>query len=1248
MSMTSAGHGKLGLVAPIRPFREFIEEAAGSKLLLAELRGGRVVESWSAYSGATYVAAVGYSFGGFLRDIVGVRTGADTGPGLTRVDSIALCVSTPGSYYYDPAPTQTTNGVWDDGTNWDDGGYWDDVLVLYVHLEDGSNPNATVVISELGFYFANVGIVHPALSDDRLSGIGSFESWTDVNTPDDWSVTESTWEVKQDTADYVDGASAVKLIGTSSGSASVYVNALPLVSGAVYRLCGEYKTEGDGAATIEVSAAGGATQTAQSDGRTYATSSPVSLPGAGAEWRRFAFDFIAVGSSRLRLGGSGTSGSVRFDKIELRRVWRYVPYEARLASSSVPAASTGSNDIFFGGKRIGTGNISLMNHDGKVEKLLGQLDWSGREVRTFFGGIFRDGNEILVDDYRRTFTGLIQGISADDKKATLQLQDARVLFNVTLPPRVYDDTIYSEMDFTQVGKPRPLWFGVKGNITPTRIGVTANGYGIYEVADCALSPDGIHAISDVHFYESKDAADAQDFTRVISNDASGSHAGELPYYLSSPLGVDISFNVSANATIAGRNNIYKSAGATAWDGGAYSTGRTVTGAQNSYIEGTVGGPSADSNLRLALGYRSSLTTPYDPATSAYAIWLDGAGTGFYHVFIGGVDTYTSTVQPARGDRVRIQMKDGVVTFWVNRNLIYTSVVAPGAGTTYYVSAMLGKATVLWGGVQLYRQSDLRYSVDLANGQFTVLADVGPYRVAADANSFTASHTGSNELQARIPAGLYTAGDLAMVAGAALACADPTSGHNPWTIKGTYNQTTHLTTLEQTSSTFTLEVNSGTWKGLFKSLGFTGPNRAAALTHTSDTPIFTDVDKQHIVRVYGTGFKDDASGTYTGVAGAPIEAGADILRVLATLYMPPVSVDDTSFTFARGRAPEALAVYLNKATSTKEILDTLEFSNIANIVLDGEGKLFYLVYVGDVPDGITDLFDRDFLSFDVDSGVTDVYTAVKVLFDQDPTTGDFTARSATSSQTAIRFGRPDVREFKTYLVNDDNAIAYSTRMLSLASTPSRRISLEARGKLVDKKVGDKIRLTRARAFDPSGKLSARVVRIISISHSYQDGKSKADCVDDVVTVAGYQCVNECQVTCESTCQTGCESVCQSTCEEVCQHACEVSCEGACQGGACQATCQVSCQGGCQGGCQVGCQIGCQTACQVACQTGCQVSCQSGCQVSCQTTCELNCQTSCETSCQTSCELSCQDACQTSCQTDCQFDCQTYKQQQGGAP
>lgn len=531
-----ATHGALGLAAGLPTLLDLVGQSASEKRVLVELRPGRVVEGWSAYSGATYVAALQETFDGVNLDVVAVQTLLDSG--LTRAEDLVSCVAAAGTFFYDPDIT-TGPARWDDGvTHWDDGvTTWDQFPFLYVHLFNDANPAITTVVAFFLLTFGTVGSVQPNLGADKLTN-GGFESWASSTDANNWTETPgAAITVNQETTIVYRGTSVLRFTATAAanGDSATERQDATTVSGMLYRLSFAYQTDPGNPQGLDlrvrVHNQADGTANLQADGRSFAAS-PVSLPlpPTGGEWKRAVFDFRAQWTTtRLIFSlenntGSAATGRAYVDDVSIRRVWRYNYYEPRV--SAAPGSESGANDVFFGGDRIGQGAIRLIDADALLEPLLADLDILYKEGRTYSGGAIEDGSEVPFEESRRGFTGLVQDLGTSNKEATLDLQDLRAFFHRDLPERVNNDADSPGLDPNIRGKSRPLLFGQKANITPYRIS-KAGDYGVYEIADCLKSPAGIKAIDAVYSYADSDAAGLLDTTRRLTLSAGTDYSADL-------------------------------------------------------------------------------------------------------------------------------------------------------------------------------------------------------------------------------------------------------------------------------------------------------------------------------------------------------------------------------------------------------------------------------------------------------------------------------------------------------------------------------------------------------------------------------------------------------------------------------------------------------------------------------------------------------------------------------------------------
>lgn len=1078
--ISTIGHGALGLRDNLKTFSAFMEDSVSRKDVTVECRPGEVVKQWSPAGSGAYVAPLDFTRGGVRLDVVSVRTASD--PELVRVETLAVCQATPGSYFYDPDQVFSSPQLVFDTGAFDSGLYWDQFAELYVHLSDGSDPTLTTVVANFGLYFASRAMIQPNLGPTLLVD-GDFENWTNPTTPSSWSIgavgdavsfqwDNTAWDsglrfdqtlataIAQDTATVYKNASALRLSlsnASPGAAAQVYQAVSGLVAGKRYRLSVYYLTPAASpagvSAALRVTDVTGANDLYR-DGRSTAGSG-VALTTTGGEWRRATFDFVAPSSSvrvyvaLLNQSGGVASGQAWFDVVSLQRIFRFNYYEPRVLPQSIPALSTGSKDVFFGGKQIGQATIQLINTDGGLERDAGAWDWLNHDVLVNAGAEFKDGQEILYDEWRQQFTGRVQQLTCDDHLLSLNSQDIRVFFHIQLPDLTYNDQSLPNMDPGSIGKPIPIWFGQKANITPVRIDLEATWgkYGVYQLADMSRAPAGLFSVDRVFAYTSSQMARDK---------------------------------------------------------------RT------------------DQRLTLVAG--------------------------------------------------------------------------------------------------------VSYSVNLNAAKITLLEDVGPY-VIDTTNNLLDFDIGGGALLATLTPGLYTSSGLAAHIATVMSNAAAVS------INCAYSNATSIFTISKPSGTLNLRNQSGAHAsaGPWAKVGFNrSTDRTGALSYAGDNATFQDNEKNFFLRVDGKGYADTSSGKYTGTPGALITVAADICQMLFERFLkkPYWLVDQASFSNARNLAPQACTIYLTAQTSTQTVFDSLEYSNAANIIIDGSGAIYYYVYDGSIPASTPTLYDRDFIGFQTDVAVIDVYQTVIVQHDQDPSTGQYITRQASDPSVVPRFGRTEPRTLATWLKSSDTAQVLANRLLTLAQRPARKIHVITKGKLFDREVGTKVKLIRQRATDANGALSGQAFRILNITKNPQGARVEADLIDDFVTVANLACITACQRLCELAAQGCAASTCESSCQGgTCQKNCETSLQG------CGFTiCQTACEGGTtQGGGGGGCTTGCQTTCQTTCQRSCQQCGQSTgpCQSSCETACQAcgqagHCQEACEANCQTGCEVTCQGWCQRICQ------------------
>lgn len=546
-AVASDALGGFGLRAGVRDFVELALQSALSRRVLIEMRPVKIVTGWSVEdAGNTWCASVNLVYDGVLRDVVGVRMIDEAGNVLdqpTRVETLALCRATPGSYFFDGpdfAPLSTRK--WDDGLGqwWDKptGTYrWDDVARLYVHPFSNLNPNRGVIAAQLGWYVATVGEWHPALGPDKLIN-GDFETWNSSSDVASWTETTTAGcAVAKEATIVRRGSFSCKLSATNATNpeAAVDQDLLAVPAAGMYRVDGYYQTSvGNAVPAFVRFGIPGSSQFALSDGRNFDSGDGAQLSETAGEWRRFTFDVRAwaAGTFNLRLRmkktGAALSGVVYFDRVRVRPIFRWNYWEPRLQDSGVPGVEAAAQDVFFGGRTVGSGSLGITNADRILDPALGNLDWIGAETRLMIGGAFPDHQYLTIDDYRTQFTAYVQRIQADDAFVSVELLDSKANVHRQIPFRLFSNATFLNLDSTLEGKARRILIGTKTGIEPARIDLTpSTSLPIVEICDTTESPNGIKSIDAVYAYVTTDDADARNATRRITLAAGTDYSTDL-------------------------------------------------------------------------------------------------------------------------------------------------------------------------------------------------------------------------------------------------------------------------------------------------------------------------------------------------------------------------------------------------------------------------------------------------------------------------------------------------------------------------------------------------------------------------------------------------------------------------------------------------------------------------------------------------------------------------------------------------
>jgi hypothetical protein len=326
------------------------------------------------------------------------------------------------------------------------------------------------------------------------------------------------------------------------------------------------------------------------------------------------------------------------------------------------------------------------------------------------------------------------------------------------------------------------------------------------------------------------------------------------------------------------------------------------------------------------------------------------------------------------------------------------------------------------------------------------------------------------------------------------------------INVTYSHATHKFTVSKGAGTLNLLPNTGVNKAnqawsVF--LGFkTDTDKTGSLTYTGDVATFTDCETDHIVRVAPRGFIDDATGKITGTPSSLIQRHAEAAFYVLTQYLgvPLSQIDVGSFRAGAAAELAGLVPVIHAVIGGSDSVTVSDFfrrcqiaAKFADLVAGPDGVWKWRAYSASGA-AVQSFFDRDFLSFSITKDPENIAKLVRVRYFADPGLGTVaTYDSIQDPGVLVKHGQQKVEEFDVYTENGTEVARSLARLL--AADP-RVVEFQSRGKLADLTIGDRIAITRSRALDPTGALSATVFRIIGLSHDFIAGVSTCTAVENV--------------------------------------------------------------------------------------------------------------------------------------------------------
>lgn len=535
--MTHVGRGALGLLDSLFDFDVFASFTSSEKRAYLELHGGKVISPWTeVLVEATVVAwksPLDEDFDGVMVRPRGVITTEET---LAEVESKATCVDTPGTWFF--------TAVDEDGAR--DG-------ILTVNLTGGANPNGTVVVALLPFFFGTRGSVEPILAPEKGPDPG-IELWNSSTVPTHYDldgVGAPGVDVQREGTIKIAGAYSLKVgvgnivgvndfLGNADGG-GVTLDAMEGRGGHHYIVWFHYLTDFRGSALearLRVTSDG--TNYLLSDGlQTTTGTNGFALASTNNEWRQALFAFrcpsttadLAISLWLYNDSGASitdTGQAVYFDELHISHVNEYRYFEPRLTLDGLPELQRAAGDIYFGSETAGLGSLRLLNRDDSrsltsdpyLETLLGTYDFCSRSAYLRYGGTVRSGNqEIPYPCTEPGWAGVLRSFMVDALGGSLEVESSRGILSVELPLTRWNRDDFANLAEADLDRPRAIVLGTLTNVRPARINVSTDDLGIYEAIDATYAANTSSVAANpsaIYVYSDEESAARKDSTRRIT------------------------------------------------------------------------------------------------------------------------------------------------------------------------------------------------------------------------------------------------------------------------------------------------------------------------------------------------------------------------------------------------------------------------------------------------------------------------------------------------------------------------------------------------------------------------------------------------------------------------------------------------------------------------------------------------------------------------------------------------------------
>lgn len=233
-----------------------------------------------------------------------------------------------------------------------------------------------------------------------------------------------------------------------------------------------------------------------------------------------------------------------------------------------------------------------------------------------------------------------------------------------------------------------------------------------------------------------------------------------------------------------------------------------------------------------------------------------------------------------------------------------------------------------------------------------------------------------------------------------------------------------------------------------------------------------------VKVAFTGIQDGGN----NIDGAP-EVCEDLLTNI--IGYASSALNPTSFTDSKVESDVALNIYLDRKADALSVIEKIASSDLAFFDEDEDGLLRYRTWSPTIDTSATKVKDCDFLSNrvpEVTSDITNLFWKIRVGYAYRQSTGIMLYVESSSDDSRYRYEKTEELVQDTYLRSSSDATVIAQRMNLVTKDPSPNLSIQMKIQLIEKSLGNQLRVTMARAPSASAGYTDRYFEIYDIRKS----------------------------------------------------------------------------------------------------------------------------------------------------------------------